>query len=62
MPKKNSKHNQKEMIICVPESQLKHYHKTLKLVQTKRYITYNMHSTLFKRLGTSQSKLKHNQA
>ena len=55
------------MIVCVPESQLKRYHKTSKLIQTTRYIAYNMHSILFysilfKTLGTSQSKPKHNQA
>ena len=55
------------MIVCVPESQLKRYHKTSKLIQTTRYIAYNMHSILFysilfQTLGTSQSKPKHNQA
>ena len=50
------------MIVCISEPQFKHNHKTSKLVQTTRYITYNMHSILFTRLGANQSNLKHNQA
>ena len=49
------------MIICVLEPQLKCYHKTSKLIQTTRYIKYNMHSILFTRSNTNQSNLKHNQ-